>query len=424
MTDLNQTIDALYRDHGGRLTAALMAKFHDLSLVEDALQEAVAQALTHWQDKGMPENPPAWLYRVAQRKALDRIKSIRTRAHKEDDLSFHLEQVEGGDSPQPDELENDDMSFVIPDERLKLIFTCCHPALAHEVRIALTLKTVGGIDLPEIAKAFLIKPATMAQRLVRAKHKIRDAGIPYRVPPQNLLAERLTGVLAVLYLIYNHGYRPDAKARQFEEDAIRLARALVDLMPEEPETLGLLALMLFASSRRTARVDADACMVPLDEQDRALWDRTKINEAAELLDKAMAVKRVGPYQLQAAIHGAHAQSPSAEQTNWKMIADLYQYLLAFMPGPVVTLNRAVAVSRIGEVQLAAEKALQLIRPLEDAPAMEDYQPYYAAKADLLRRAGRVDEARVIYARAIALTEFAPDRLFLERRVATLSGCGV
>ncbi len=375
----------------------------DFDAAEEAVQEAFAVALERWPRDGVPDNPGAWITRVARNKAIDRLRRAQTLESKRPELET-LERLRD-DAPQEPEAFRDD--------RLRLIFTCCHPALAPEARVALTLRTLGGLTTPEIARAFLVAEPTMAQRLVRAKRKIREARIPYEVPEGDRLAERLPSVLATLYLIFNEGYMASGSETlvraELCAEAIRLARVLRELMPREPDATALLALMLLHDARRDARTNERGDLVLLDDQDRSLWNRRQIAEGLEL---AQAAARWGPqpYVLQALIAAEHSRQVVASGTDWKRIARLYAWLAAVNPSPVVDLNRAVAVA----MAEAPEDGLALIDSIE---GLDDYGPYHVARADLLRRAGRDREAAAAYERALELAPNPVERAFLERRLA-------
>ena len=408
-------VERAFRAEHGRVLAILIGILGDFDLAEDALQETLVTALERWPRDGRPDNPPAWMVAVARRKAFDRLRRERTLAEKLPLLA------EPSPSPfdDPDAMEE----MPIPDERLKLIFTCCHPALSLEARVALTLRTLGGLDTAEIARAFLVAIPTMNQRLTRAKTKIRVAGIPYAIPPVEAVPERLDGVLRVLYLIFNEGYAAtsgdDLLRRDLCAEAIRLAKALIDLLASlpdlgpQPEAMGLLALMLLHDSRRAARTDAGGGIVLLEDQDRALWDRAEIEAGLTLLERALAQRRPGPYLIQAAVAALHAEARTAADTDWPQIAALYDELLRRDPSPVIELNRAVAVG-MARGPLAGLALLQ--RPAL-ADALDGYHWYHAAAADFLRRAGYRAEARAAYVRALALCDNRAEQAFLARRIA-------
>jgi len=402
-------IDSVFREDGGRLTATLIRVFGDFDLAEDALQEAAAAALTHWSRDGVPGNPAGWLFTAARRSALDRVRRDATLSRKLQLLVHEADSV--AEQPGADMTDSS-----IEDDRLRLIFTCCHPALAPEARVALTLRTLCGLSTAEIARAFLVPEATMAQRLVRAKHKIRAAGIPYRVPEDPELPARLDSVLGVIYLIFNEGYSATNSSQIIRSDlcgeAIRLARLLAALMPDEPEVFGLLALCLLHDSRRDTRQDGGR-IVLLDEQDRRRWDHAQIAEGIAVLERALSRRRAGPYQLQAAIVAVHAEAATAADTDWRQIALLYRRLVEVQPSPVIELNRAAAVA----MAEGAAAGLELMAPL--AAVLDGYQPFHAARADLLRRLGRRDEAMAAYVRAIGLTTNDAEREFLGGRLLEL-----
>jgi RNA polymerase sigma-70 factor, ECF subfamily len=385
------TLDDTFRNEWGRVLATLIGFLGDFDLAEEAAQEAFAAASERWPRDGTPDNPRAWLVTTARNRAIDRIRRDRTLAAK-----TRLLEV-----PQATEDTLDDTT--IPDERLELIFTCCHPALALESQVALTLRTLGGLSTEEIARAFLVPEPTMAKRLVRAKHRIKATGIPFRVPPPHLLPDRLGAVLAVVYLIFNEGY---GGRGDLATEAIRLGRALVELMPDEPEVRGLLALMLLNDARRDARF-AEGALVLLADQDRSLWDREQIEQGRVQLDRALALAGGGPYVLQAALASLHADDPQ----DWPQIALLYGRLARITGSPVVELNRAAAMAEAGDV----DDALALADSLE----LDSYHYLHATRAELLRRLDRIDEARLAYARALELVSSDAERRFLERRLAGL-----
>lgn len=408
--DVSKTVDAVYRTESRRVLATLIRLLGDFDLAEEALHEAFRAALEHWPKDGLPDNPRAWLVSTGRFKAID---AIRRRA-RFDALDDHIDHVESIAAESPDA---DPES--VEDDRLRLIFTCCHPALPADAQIALTLREVCGLTTEEIARAFLTAAPTLAQRIVRAKGKIRDARIPYEVPGPEALPERLDAVLRVIYLVFNEGYSASSGASLTRHDlsaeAIRLGRLLIELMPE-PEAMGLLALMLLQESRRAARTSPEGDLILLDQQDRSLWSREQIAEGIALVEKALGSRRFGPYTLQAAIAAVHAEASSSATTDWAQIVGLYDVLARVDPSPVIALNRAVAIA----MRDSPDAGLALIDAILARGELTDYHLAHSARAELCRRLGRADEARAAYERALALTRQEPERRFLERRLRELA----
>ena len=408
---LQRAIEKTVREEWGRILAVLIKTLGDFQLAEDCLQDAVVSAMKHWQKNGLPSSPAAWLITVARRKAIDRLRKDMTFASKRSEISHLLD------------LENQSLgegeAEVIPDKRLEMIFICCHPTLEEKTKIALTLRTLGGLSTVEIAHAFLDKPDAMQQRLTRAKKKIALAGIPFGIPDHDVLPERISSVLRVVYLIFNEGYSATSgdnlTRADLSDEAVRLARIVHHLLPKETEVAGLLALMLLHDSRRVARVGTGGEMISLEDQNRARWDKAKIAEGRAILEKTLPLNQIGPFQLQAAISAVHAQSVSWVNTDWPQIITLYDVLYRIQPSPVVRINQAVAVSYAGSLA----DAIMMLDETASGGKLDQYQPYFAAKADLLARSGKLHEAKACFKTAISLTENKQEKLFLKNKRAQL-----
>ncbi|HSF99461.1 MAG TPA: RNA polymerase sigma factor [Ornithinibacter sp.] len=398
-------VEAVYRAEFGAVVASLAARFRDLDLAEEMAQEAFVEAVRRWPTEGVPPNPGGWLTVVARNRAIDRLRRESTRKSRSEEAMV-LSAAEDPSAPVTS----------VTDERLRLLFTCCHPALAPEARVALTLRLLGGLTVPEVAAAFLVPERTMAQRITRAKRKIAAANIPYRVPRDHELPDRLAGVLAVIYLVFTEGHLPAGGGHGIRDDlcaeAIRLGRVLRALMPDEPEVTGLLALMLLTDARRAARLDAGGALVTLDAQDRSVWDREKIAEGHALVRECLRRNRPGHYQLLAAVNAVHTDAATGSETDWGQVLALYDQLMVVTPTPVVALNRAVALAEVSGPGAALE-AVEVL-------PLDGYHPFHATRADLLRRLGRRPDAVAAYQRALDLATNPAERAFLERRRAELS----
>ena len=415
MSQARETLEQVFREEYGRIIATLIRISGSFDLAEEALQEAFTSAVSKWELDGTPNNPGAWLTTVAHRRLLDAFRRNRTHTDKESEIAFEATRLQPHVEP---ELVEDAVEY--PDDRLRLIFTCCHPSLSREAQVALTLRTLGGLSTTEIAHAFLLPESTLAQRLVRAKQKIRLARIPYEIPSVERISDRLSAVQAVIYLIFNEGYAASAGQSLIRNDlcaeAIRLGRVLCELLPDEPENLGLLALMLLQDSRREARVNDKGELVTLEEQDRSRWDAREIEEGINLVQRALRLRRLGSYQLQAAIAAVHGEAQTAAETDWRQIVALYLELMRITSSPIVALNHAAAVA----MAEGFERGLSLIEAAGANGALQNYYLFHASRADLLRRLHRFDEATAAYELALSLTTNEVEQNYIRRRVAEIA----
>src|SRR5215468_4194702 len=411
MSQCSDVLDRIFRAESRPVLATLIRLLGDFDLAEDALQDAFTAALERWSQDGVPASPGAWLTTTARRKAIDRLRHLRIVEAKRSELALALRLDQGANGPQ------DEVEFSpIPDDQLRLIFTCCHPALSPEAQIALTLRTLGGLTIAEIARAFLVTEGTIAQRVARAKQKIARAGIPYEIPDRASLPPRLHAVLSVLYLLFNEGYLATSHGQLVRSDlvadALRLARSLSSLLRDEPEPMGLLALMLLHDSRREARVSENGDLILLEDQDRTKWKRPQIEEGVRLVEQALRMRRPGPYQVQGAIAAVHAEALIAADTDWRQIAVLYEQLLRYERTPVIELNRAVAIS----FAVSPAEGLSLLEDIERTGALAHYAPFHLARADMFRRLGRDDEAWDCYRLALPVAQNEHVRRFIEQRL--------
>lgn len=413
MATASDLLEQVFREEYGRIISSLIRRSGSFELAEESLQDAFSTAITHWERDGVPQNPAGWLTTVAHRKLIDTLRREKIRTDKQSDLDYEFRRL----FEQDTEAAEIDAHF--PDDRLRLIFTCCHPSINREAQVALTLRTLGRLTTPEIARAFLVPEPTLAQRLVRARNKIRLAGIPYETPPHNVLPERLASVRAVIYLIFNEGYSATSGELLIRKDlcaeAIRLGRLLCELAPDDPENLGLLALMLLQDSRSNARIDGGE-LVTLEEQDRSRWDSSSIDEGLRVIEQALRSGQVGVYQLQAAIAAVQAEAKTASDTDWPQIAALYAELMRVNPSPVVALNHAVSIA----MSEGLERGLALIEAAGATGNLNNYYLFHSSRADLLRRLKRFDEAAVSYSRALHLTENQVEQNYVRRRLQEIT----